>query len=115
MNPAIEFKVMRIRECVTPTQHINTPEEAVQYWRANIPNAASWYDPMKECLVVLILNARKRILGHNLVSLGGLDTCFVHAREIFRPVICAAGHSAILVHNLCTATHKLCYVTLGFM
>ena len=31
-----------------------------QYWRDNIPKA-DWYDPMKEALVVLVLNTRKRI------------------------------------------------------
>jgi DNA repair protein RadC len=98
MKPPIEFKVMRIRECVSPAHLIDTPEQAMAYWRANIPNSP-WYDEAKECLVVLILNTRKRIMGHNLVSLGGLDTCFVHAREVFRPVIVAAGSAIVLMHN----------------
>jgi DNA repair protein RadC len=98
MKPPIEFKVMRIRECVSPAQLIDTPEQAMDYWRANIPSSP-WYDEAKECLVVLILNTRKRIIGHNLVSLGGLDSCFVHAREVFRPAIIAAGATIILMHN----------------
>ena len=104
MNPAIEFKVMRIRECVTPTQHINTPEEAVQYWRVNIPVAA-WYDPAKEALVVLVLNTRKRIIGHNLVTLGTLDTCHVHPREFFRPILVSAGAAAVAMHNHPSGDH----------
>lgn len=98
MKPPAEFKVMRIRECISPTELIDTPEQAMDYWRANIPGS-SWYDESKECLVVLILNTRRRIIGHNLVSLGGLDTCFVHAREVFRPVIVAAGAAIVLMHN----------------
>jgi DNA repair protein RadC len=98
MKPPIEFKVMRIRECVSPAYQIDTPEQAMHYWRANIPSSP-WYDEAKECLVVLILNTRKRIIGHNLVSLGGLDTCFVHPREIFRPAIVAAGAAIVLMHN----------------
>lgn len=98
MKPPIEFKVMRIRECVSPAQQIDTPEQAMDYWRENIPSSP-WYDEAKECLVVLILNTRKRIIGHNLVSLGGLDTCFVHPREIFRPAIVAAGSAIVLMHN----------------
>lgn len=98
MKNPIEFKVMRVRECVSPTEIIDTPEQAMEYWRANIPGS-SWYDESKDCLVVLILNTKRRIIGHNLVSLGGLDTCFIHAREVFRPVIVAAGSAAILMHN----------------
>lgn len=98
MKPPIEFKVMRIRECASPSQTIDTPERAIEYWRANIPGAP-WYDEAKECLVVLILNIRRRIIGHNLVSLGGLDNCSLHAREVFRPAIVAAGSGIILMHN----------------
>lgn len=89
---------MRIRECISPAQLIDTPEQAMDYWRANVPNSP-WYDESKECLVVLILNTRRRIIGHNLVSLGGLDTCFVHPREVFRPAIVAAGSAIVLMHN----------------
>ena len=70
---------------------------------------------MKEAFVILVLNTRKRILGHNLVALGGLDTCFVSPLQVFRPAIACAAASIILAHNLCAATHKLCYVTLRFM
>ena len=97
MKTAYEFKVMRIRECVA-TEMIDTPERAADYWRSNIPQA-DWFDPAKEAFVVLILNARRRIIGHNLVTLGFLDTCFVHPREVFRPAIVAAGSAVILMHN----------------
>ena len=49
--------------------------------------------------MVLILNTRRRIIGHNLVTLGSLDTCLIHAREVFRPAIVAAGSAVILMHN----------------
>ena len=97
MKPAHEFKVMRVRECVA-AEMIDTPERAADYWRNNIPQA-DWFDPAKEALVVLILNTRRRIIGHNLVTLGCLDACVVVPREVFRPAIVAAGHSIIIVHN----------------
>jgi len=97
MKPPIEFKVLRIREC-PPGTNIETPEQAATYWRANIPQA-DWYDPAKEAFVVLVLNTRRRIIGHNLVTLGTLDSCNVHSREVFRPAICAAGSAVILMHN----------------
>lgn len=93
-----EFKVLNVRECVPMTEVADTPEIVAQYWRNNIPQSG-WYDPMKEAFVVLVLNTRRRIIGHNLVSLGSLDTCWVHAREVFRPALALAGHAIILAHN----------------
>ena len=93
-----EFKVLRVRECAFPAQMVDTPERAVEYWRQNI-TGADWFDESKEALVVLVLNTRRRIIGHNLVTLGNLDSCFVLPREIFRPVLVAAGSAIILMHN----------------
>lgn len=51
-------------------------------------------------MVVLMLNTRRRIKGHYLVSVGTLDTLLVHPREIFRLAIMAGGISAlVLMHN----------------
>jgi len=93
-----EFKVLCVRECETMTELLDTPDQVAAYWRQNIPKA-DWYDPMKEALVVLVLNTRKRIIGHNLVALGSLDTCPVVPLSVFRPVIVAAGSSVVLAHN----------------
>lgn len=96
--PGGEFKVMFVRESAGPMAHLDTPQQAADYWHANIP-CAPWYDPCKEALVVLVLNTRRRILGHNLVALGTLDGVTAHSRETYRPVIALAGHAAIIVHN----------------
>jgi DNA repair protein RadC len=93
-----EFKVMRVRECEPAVTLVDTPERAVEYWKATIPTA-DWFDPCKEAFIVLVLNSRRHILGHNLVSLGNLDSCTVHPREVFRPVIVVAGAAIILAHN----------------
>ena len=92
-----EFKVICVRECVG-TELIVSPEQAVKYWRDNIPQAP-WFDPMKEAFVILVFNTRKRILGHNLVALGSLDTCFVSPLQVFRPAIACAAASINLTHN----------------
>ena len=98
MKPPAEFKVLRVRECIASADLVDTPDRAFDYWKANIATAP-WFDPAKEAFVILILNTRRRILGHNLVALGGLDSVNVHAREVFRPVIVAAGSAIILAHN----------------
>jgi DNA repair protein RadC len=92
-----EFKVVCVRECVA-TETIDTPDQAVKYWLDNIPQAP-WFDPTKEALVVLAFNTRKRILGHNLVALGSLDTCPVTPLHVFRPAIVRSAASLILMHN----------------
>jgi DNA repair protein RadC len=92
-----EFKVVCVRECVA-TELIESPEQAVKYWRENIPQAP-WFDPMKEAFVVLVLNTRKCILGHNLVALGSLDTCPVTPLHVFRPAIALSAAGLILAHN----------------
>ena len=92
-----EFKVICVRECVA-TELIITPEQAAKYWHDNIPQAP-WFDPMKEAFVVFVLNTRKRILGHNLVALGSLDTCPVTPLHVFRPAIAQSASSIILAHN----------------
>jgi len=109
VKPPFEFKVMRVRECAAANCLIDTPQSSYEYWTSNIPQAG-WFDPAKEAFVVLVLNTRRRIIGHNLVALGSLDSIAVHAREVFRPIIVAAGSAAIMMHNLCAEEHKLCYV-----
>ena len=93
-----EFKIMRVRECQPMTETVDTPDRAAAYWRSNIPQA-DWFDPAKEAVVVLVLNTRRRILGHNLVTLGSLDTCLIEPLSVFRPVIVMAGRAVILTHN----------------
>jgi hypothetical protein len=43
MKAPIEFKVMRVRECASPVQLIDTPQAAYEYWKENITHAP-WYD-----------------------------------------------------------------------
>jgi DNA repair protein RadC len=93
-----EFKVMKIRECPFEPRLVDTPERAFAYWKENIPKA-EWYDDSKEAVVVLILNTRRNIIGHNLVTLGCLDCCIVRPLEVFRPCIVAAGSAIVLMHN----------------
>jgi DNA repair protein RadC len=57
------------------------------------------FDSERECLAVLLLNARKRIKGHQLVSMGTLDSVAVHARDVFRLAIMTAASGIILAHH----------------
>jgi len=111
-----EYKVTTLRECPTPEamQHCETPDKAADYWRMHIATHPH-FNPECECLAVLILNTRRRVKGHHLVSIGTQDTILVHPREIFRVAIVTAACAVIVMHNLCVAAHKECYVERRFM
>jgi len=49
-------------------QQCDAPEKAAAYWRAHVP-AAPWFNPECECFVVILLNTRRRVRGHYLVSI----------------------------------------------
>ena len=98
-NPK-EFKVQALRECPTPVemQLCDTPDKAVAYWRSHIVNHA-YFNPDVETMVVILVNTRRRIIGHHLVATGTLDTILVHPREIFRAAVIIASAAVILAHN----------------
>ena len=111
-----EYKVVALRECPLPDAMpvCDTPDRAAEYWRAHVVNHSA-FNPDVESFVVLLLNTRRRVKGHVLVSTGTLDTLLVHPREVFRPAIVAAAGAVLVMHNLCGAPHKSCYVTRRFM
>lgn len=97
---AREYKLVSLRECPVPEEMAicDQPDRAAEYWRAHV-TAHPAYNPDAECFVVLLLNTRKRVKGHVLVSTGTLDTILVHPREVFRAAIVAAASAILLMHN----------------
>lgn len=95
-----EYKVTALRECPTPEQLqlCDTPERAAEYWRWHIAKNP-YFNPECECFAVLFLNTRRRVKGHQLVSLGTMDTLLIHPREVFRLAIMTAASAILLVHN----------------
>ena len=98
-NPK-EYRVTALRECPVPSELLvcETPEQAAAYWRLHI-EPHPYFNPECECFVVLFLNTRKRVKGHQLVTHGTLDTLLVHPREVFRTAIITSAASVILLHN----------------
>lgn len=97
---ASEYKLVALRDCPLPeNMHLCVnPEHAAAYWRAHVTQHPA-FNPDAECFVVLLLNTRRRVKGHLLVSTGTLDTLLVHAREVFRAAIVAAAAAVVLMHN----------------
>lgn len=95
-----EFKVVSLRECPIPeSMHLcDTAERAADYWRLTVAKCP-YFNPECECFSVLILNTRRRVKGHQLISIGTLDTILVHPREVFRGAVIAAAAAIVVMHN----------------
>lgn len=111
-----EFKVLSLRDCPVPSEMLvcETPQQVADYWRLHIATTPH-FNPECECLAVLMLNTRKRVKGHQLLTTGTMDTILVHPREVFRCAIIAAAAAVVVIHNLCAAAHNWCYVESRFM
>ncbi len=97
---AKEYKVITLRECPLPEQMkiCDNPETAAEYWRLNIAGNP-FYDSHRECLAVLLLNTRHRVYGHQLVTIGTMDTLLVHPREVFNVAVAMRAAAVVLMHN----------------
>ncbi len=93
-----EFKLIALRECPTPEKmiHVTSPGVAVAYWRAHI---ASTINLDVENLVVIALNGRRRIRGHQIVGIGSDCEVSVCVREVFRAAVVLGAASIIVAHN----------------
>lgn len=98
-NPK-EYRVVALRDCPCPDDLMlcDTPEKAFQYWELHL-KSHPYVRSECECLVELLLNTRRRVRGHHLISVGTMDSVLVHAREVFRVAIVGGASSIVLLHN----------------
>ena len=98
-NPK-EYKVTALRDCPVPEamQICETPDHAVAYWKMHIATHP-YFNPECECLVVLFLNVRKRVKGHQLVTIGTVDTLLVQIGMLFRTAIVISASCIAVMHN----------------
>jgi DNA repair protein RadC len=95
-----EWKLISLRECPSPEtlQICDTPDRARDYWQQHI-STHPFFNRDCECLVVLMLNTRRRVKGHYFVSVGTMDTILVHPREVFKVAVVASAAAIIVMHN----------------
>jgi DNA repair protein RadC len=97
LNPK-EFIIRPMRQCGTEMIKMENPDDAEAYWRKHIQDHP-YFSPEVECFIVLLVNTRRRLIGHHLIAVGSLDSVTVHARECFRAAIIGAASAVILMHN----------------
>ena len=73
---------------------INSPEAASDFFHTVMDKI---YD--KEAFVVAFLNTKNRVIDHEVVSVGTINSSIVHPREVFRNAIINKANSVILCHN----------------
>ena len=95
-----EYKVMALRECPTPDamQECDTPGKIADYWRRHVPTHP-YFDPDCECFCIVILNTRRRVKGHYLVSVGTMDCILVNPVSVFRLAVMTSASAIALTHN----------------
>lgn len=97
---AKEFKLISLRDCplTEVTRMCDTPDKAADYWRQHVVSCP-YFSAECECFVVVLLNTRRHVKGHQLVSIGTLDTILVHPREVFRVAVIGGAAAVIIMHN----------------
>ena len=95
---ACEWKIVAVRETAPDKPDCLRPDDAVAYWRKHIATAPH-FNAEVECFIVLLLNTRKRIRGHHIVSIGSLNETIAHPREVFRAAVIGAAYAVVLMHN----------------
>lgn len=53
----------------------------------------------KECFVVAFLDAKCKMMGHQIISTGSLTASVVHPREVYKIAIQKSAYSIIVLHN----------------
>jgi len=71
--------------------------EAIEFCRAKFFRLAE--DSAQEEFHIVTLNTKNQVISTHQITVGLLDQCMVHPREVFRPAIKDAAKSIILVHN----------------
>jgi DNA repair protein RadC len=56
-------------------------------------------DEIKEKFIVVCLNSSNKIISHETISIGNLNSSVVHPREVFKVAIDNSSANIILIHN----------------
>ncbi len=97
-RPAREWKITSVRETAPLRPYCAHPELLVHYWREHVTTAPH-FSPEQECLVVVVLNTKLFVRGHYVVSIGTLNECLAHPREVFRAAIIGGAYAMVVMHN----------------
>ncbi len=90
-----ELKVVRERrpEYRRPQTIMRSSVEVYELFRSRFERSD------REEFIVVLLDAKNRMIGFHVVSVGSLTSSLVHPREVFKIAILGNAASVVLVHN----------------
>jgi DNA repair protein RadC len=77
---------------------LDSPQLIFEFWQSVIASKPE-FEPEKENLFVILLDAKLRPKCYHLTALGSLNECTAHPLSIFRPAIVDAAYAFVLAHN----------------
>ncbi|MBE3590492.1 MAG: DNA repair protein RadC [Firmicutes bacterium] len=83
----------RLAEARPARVSVARPEDVVRWLQPRLRD----YD--REHFVVVWLDTKHHVLGHETVSVGGLDAALAHPREVFKGAVLRSAAAVILAHN----------------
>ncbi|MCL6557569.1 MAG: JAB domain-containing protein [Firmicutes bacterium] len=89
----VSVKMVKESSVTYAGRSIKKPEDAVKLLRDFMGDAD------RENFVVVCLNTKNEPTAIHTVSIGTLDSCSVHPREVFKAAILANASCIILAHN----------------
>jgi DNA repair protein RadC len=90
MNDIYSFLPMKVKES---SPHCGATPQMIYEFIKKIENCS------QETFNVVTLDVKMRIIGLHLVSLGTLNGCMVHPREVFRVALTDNAYAIVLAHN----------------
>ncbi|MBT3985719.1 DNA repair protein RadC [archaeon] len=75
------------------SKEINSPEDIFNIYKYR------FVDAKEEHFIVVLLDTKNRIIKDKEISVGTLNACVIHPREVFKEAIKESANSIILVHN----------------
>ena len=93
MIPLYSCSLVRDANVKTKTKIMAGGREAADIFRAVIGDAD------REHFCVAALDARRKVIGVQIVSVGTLSASLVHPREVFKPAILLNAAAVVVCHN----------------
>jgi DNA repair protein RadC len=75
------------------SKEINSPEDIFNIYKYR------FVDAKEEHFIVVLLDTKNRIIKDKEISVGTLNACVIHPREVFKEAIKESANSIVLVHN----------------
>jgi len=93
LQACMELTTRMLAEELADIDVINSPQQLVSWLRLKF----GW--ETQEQFIVVFLNVKNAIAHYEVVAKGGLDSTFVHPREVFKQAIKLSCAKIICVHN----------------